>query len=73
MKYNAFVEKYKIRPALSAGLRVHLRVSDDMEVGEDRFIAGYKEFAGKDLVTVKKQEKARPMEKVEIPKKKEGK
>ncbi|WP_078127204.1 hypothetical protein [Leptospira alexanderi] len=46
MKADEFIQKHKIRPALAAGFKEHLRLDPESDLTEDYLTATYHEFAG---------------------------
>ncbi|WP_017852023.1 hypothetical protein ACO1KB_19250 [Leptospira interrogans serovar Szwajizak] len=46
MKAHEFIQKYKIRPALAAGFKEHLRLDPESDLTEEFLTASFQEFAG---------------------------
>ncbi|EKN89909.1 hypothetical protein LEP1GSC034_1005 [Leptospira interrogans str. 2003000735] len=49
MKANEFIQKHKIRPALAAGFKEHLRLDPESDLTEEYLTAHFQEFAGVNL------------------------
>lgn len=46
MKADEFIQNYKIRPALAAGFKEHLRIDPESGLSEEYLTAAYQEFSG---------------------------